>query len=127
MARVRAAAFLSCAMVKGCAMKRLSTPTAKLTLVLSLVLAAPVLPPRSTFAADPNHIARLHERKECQGCDLTKADLFGTDLSGTDLSGADLFGANLSKTDLDGSNLSGANLMIANLSGASINRANLSG
>src|SRR3954454_17559132 len=115
MARFRAAAFLSCAMVKGCAMKRLPALRTKFILVLSLFSAVLALPYGSVFAADPNHVAQLRKTKKCGQCDLTKADLPEADLRGADLRGpnlfrADLRGANLPEADLTGANLFGANL-----------------
>lgn len=83
-------------------------------LLISLGEAAPVK------AADPTHVKRLLETKECSGCDLSRANLSGADLSFAILVNANLMGANLK-----GANLSGANLTRANLSEADLRQANL--
>ncbi len=83
-------------------------------LLISLGEAAPVK------AADPTHVKRLLETKECSGCDLSRANLSGADLSFAILVNANLMGANLK-----GANLSGADLIKANLSKADLRQANL--
>jgi uncharacterized protein YjbI with pentapeptide repeats len=83
-------------------------------LVISLGEAAPVK------AADPNHVKRLLETKECSECDLSRANL-----SGADLSFAILVNANLMNANLKGANLSGADLTRANLSEADLRQASL--
>jgi len=65
----------------------------------------------------------------CQGADLTRAqlgfaDLPGGDLTGADLSYADLSNANLTNANLTGANLTGADLSFANLTRANLTRAN---
>jgi uncharacterized protein YjbI with pentapeptide repeats len=66
----------------------------------------------------------------CQGADLTRAqlgfaDLPGGDLTGADLSYADLSNANLTNAILSNANLTGAILSNANLTGADLSFANL--
>ena len=99
---------------------------AQFLLVISLGKVAPV------EAANPEHVLRLLETKECAGCDLSganlslailvNANLRGANLRGANLSGADLTRANLSQADLSSANLNQAYLMMANL-----DQTNLSG
>jgi uncharacterized protein YjbI with pentapeptide repeats len=93
-------------------------------LVISLGQAA------SVEAADPSHVRRLLETKECSGCDLSRANLSGADLSfailvNANLMGANLKDANLSSADLTRANLSEADLRQANLNQAFLTSANL--
>jgi|GEM_PF-2734172 len=81
-------------------------------------------------AANPDHVKRLQETKECPRCDLSGADLRGLNLSfailaDADLRGAKLQGANLSNADLTRANLSQADLTGANLTQAYLTNANL--
>ena len=81
-------------------------------------------------AANPDHVKRLRETKECPKCDLSGADLRGANLSfailvDADLRGAKLQGANLSNADLSRANLSQADLTGANLTQAYLTNANL--
>lgn len=99
---------------------------AQFLLLISLGKVAPV------EAANPEHVKRLLETKECSGCDLSganlslailvNANLRGANLRGANLSGADLTRANLSQADLSSANLNQAYLMMANL-----DRTNLTG
>ncbi len=71
------------------------------------------------ICGDPtqNSIRQLLTTKQCQGCNLSRANLSGTNLMGADLSKANLSGANLSGANLKGASLNGTNLMGADLSG----------
>jgi hypothetical protein len=86
-------------------------------LVISLTEAAPVK------AADPTHVKRLLETKECSGCDLSRANLSWADLSFAILVNANLMGANLKGANLSGADLTRANLNQADLSSANLNQA----
>ncbi|MGA9382448.1 MAG: pentapeptide repeat-containing protein [Phormidium sp.] len=87
-----------------------------ITSVVSLVLIG--------GCSDENtiNVKRLMTTKECQQCNLQKANL-----SGLDLSNARLSKANLRKANLSNANLKGADLKEANLEGAILNDAQLSG
>jgi hypothetical protein len=68
--------------------------------ILAIVgLAVPVK------AENPIQLKRLLETKECQGCDLSKANLKSTHLIGADLRNANLKGANLEGANLEGADL----------------------
>lgn len=54
----------------------------------------------SASAANPVHVKRLVETKECPKCDLSGAKLGNADLSGANLNSANLRGAVLSSTEL---------------------------
>jgi uncharacterized protein YjbI with pentapeptide repeats len=86
-------------------------------LVISLGQAAPVK------AADPSHVRRLLETKECSGCDLSRANLSGADLSFAILVNANLMGANLKGADLSSADLTRANHNEADLRQANLNQA----
>ena len=60
-------------------------------------------------------IQQLLASKQCQGCNLQKANLANVDLRGANLKGADLSGANLSGANLTGANIKGAILRGANI------------
>ncbi|HEY9614954.1 pentapeptide repeat-containing protein [Allocoleopsis sp.] len=60
-------------------------------------------------------IQQLLTTKQCQGCNLQRANLANVNLKGANLSGADLSGANLSGTNLTGANIKGAILRGANI------------
>ncbi len=73
---------------------------------------------------------KLLTTRQCEWCDLRRADLSGSKLSGARLGGAALSNANLSNADLSGANMRstymyGANLTGANLSRAKLDKANL--
>jgi uncharacterized protein YjbI with pentapeptide repeats len=68
---------------------------------LLLVLAVCI----SAEAADEISLKRLKATNDCEGCDLSNANLKGADLRGANLKGADLRGA-----DFTGSNIISANL-----------------
>ena len=85
-----------------------------LAILTTICLAAPVK------AARPGDVKRLLKTNDCQGCDLSGANLVGADLSYSKLQNADLRHANL-----DGANLSQSDLRHANLDGASLKNANL--
>ena len=63
---------------------------------------------------------KLLETKECKGCDLSGALLYGEDLSGADLRGANLLAAQMPGANLSDANLSGANLHQADLTNANL-------
>lgn len=60
-------------------------------------------------------IQQLLLTKQCQGCNLQKANLANVDLKGANLQSANLSGANLSGANLKGANIKGAILRGANL------------
>jgi uncharacterized protein YjbI with pentapeptide repeats len=62
-----------------------------------------------------------------QWADLSKTTLWGTNFRGANLSGVDFYRASLRDADLHGANLSGADLRWANLQGADLHEADLSG
>ena len=60
-------------------------------------------------------IQQLLETKQCEGCNLSGANLssynlIGANLSNANLSNADMFGANLSNVNISNANLSGARM-----------------
>lgn len=60
-------------------------------------------------------IQQLLATKQCQDCNLQRANLSNVDLKGANLSGANLSGANLSGANLTGANIKGAILRGANI------------
>ena len=64
-------------------------------------------------------------KKDCEGWEEMKANLYGADLSGADLRGADLYSTNLKSADLSSADLYGANLYGADLKSANLRGANL--
>ncbi len=60
-------------------------------------------------------IQQLLTTKQCQGCNLQRANLANADLKGANLAGVNLSGANLSGANLTGANIKGAILQGANL------------
>jgi uncharacterized protein YjbI with pentapeptide repeats len=85
----------------------------------ALVLAAL----RFADAADPDHVARFRNTRQCAGCDLSGAQLGGINatnakLANANLAGANLYGARLPGADLTGAILDGTNLEMADLTGA---------
>ncbi|MGK7946622.1 MAG: pentapeptide repeat-containing protein [Microcystaceae cyanobacterium] len=97
----------------------------KRQLIAILSLITPLLVASVTQAANPNHVQQLLETRECQGCDLSGADLQGEHLIGVDLRDANLEGAKLDYTNLEGADLTGANLKSANLTGSMLTNATL--
>ena len=75
------------------------------------------------FAANPDHIERLRETKQCPQCDLSNANLKDSNLFSANLVNANLRGANLSGANLGSANLTDANLTGANLSNAYLHKA----
>ena len=69
---------------------------------------------------------RLRKDKECNGCDLEKANLDNVQLNNVSLKRAKLVHTNLNNKNLQSSNLEGANLHAARLEDAKLNNANLS-
>ncbi|NJO73905.1 MAG: pentapeptide repeat-containing protein [Leptolyngbyaceae cyanobacterium RM1_406_9] len=61
-------------------------------------------------------VERLLTTKECQGRNLTRADLSGANLQGASLQGVDLVGANLTQANLEQTDLTEAYITEANLS-----------
>ena len=88
--------------------------------------------PAVSLAFSPDDLDRLRATRQCEGCDLRNADLFGEDLSrvhlnGADLRGADLTAAELYFTSLNEADLRGANLTETNMRGANLAGAKLDG
>lgn len=74
---------------------------------------------------DINKIIENHQhwlRRDCEGWESMRADLYGANLRGANLYGVNLYGANLR-----GANLYGANLRRATLRGANLCEAGLGG
>ena len=74
-------------------------------------------------AANPEHVERFRKTRDCQGCDLTKANLGGfqaidAKLQGANLTDASFYGGSLRGADLTGTILDGTNLEMADLTGA---------
>ena len=106
-------------------------------LTLALAICFPVV----ALSFDADALARLKETGQCEGCDLSGADLrwaavFAAELGGADnlvdgilndanLTGANLYGANLEGTKLRGADLTGANLSWSTMIGADLTGANL--
>jgi uncharacterized protein YjbI with pentapeptide repeats len=67
------------------------------------------------FASRQDHVQRLLETRECQGCDLSNANLERLNLEGVNLAEANLEGASLRGSKLGGANLQRTNLRRANL------------
>jgi uncharacterized protein YjbI with pentapeptide repeats len=76
-------------------------------------------------AAKPKHLQQLLSTKQCNGCDLSGANLSNIDLSKAQLVGANLNMANLVNTNLSEANLTKASVVGANLSGANLRQTNL--
>lgn len=55
-------------------------------------------------------IQQLLATKQCQGCNLQRANLENVDLKGANLQGANLSGANLKGANIKGAILQGANI-----------------
>jgi uncharacterized protein YjbI with pentapeptide repeats len=77
-------------------------------------------------------MARLLEKKQCYGCDLSGLDFSGINLKDVDLERADLTGCNFSGANLSNGNFKGAVVLNANLRdtdlrGADFYKADLSG
>lgn len=70
-------------------------------------------------------LGRLHTTKECNYCNLQKANLSNTQLEGVSLKNANLKYTKLLNTNFKRSNLSGANLGYANLESAIFENTNL--
>ncbi len=92
-------------------------------LVVAIPLATAIGLASPAHAFDEADFQKLADTNECEGCDLSGADLTGLTLRHTKLIGANLAGANLSGMDLAGSKFTGANLSGANLRGAGIGNA----
>jgi uncharacterized protein YjbI with pentapeptide repeats len=76
-------------------------------------------------AAKPKHLQQLLSTKQCNGCDLSGANLSNIDLSKAQLVGANLNMANLVNTNLSEANLTKASVVGANLGGANLRQTNL--
>jgi uncharacterized protein YjbI with pentapeptide repeats len=92
----------------------------KLNILATIMFLIPIGLAAPSQAANPHHIQRLLETKQCIGCDLSGANLSGADLREANLGSADLYGANLQGADLQGANLTDAQLDNANLDGANL-------
>jgi uncharacterized protein YjbI with pentapeptide repeats len=77
-------------------------------------------------AAKSKHLQQLLSTKQCNGCDLSGANLSNIDLSKAQLVGANLNMANLVNTNLSEANLTKASVVGANLGGANLRQTNLS-
>ncbi|CCQ69530.1 Pentapeptide repeat [Crocosphaera watsonii WH 0402] len=74
----------------------------KSSIIALLGLLSPFLFNPEVKAANPDHIQQLLSTRECQGCDLSGADLTAAHLIGVDLRDANLKGANLTEANLEG-------------------------
>ncbi|SMP62655.1 Pentapeptide repeat-containing protein [Desulfonatronum zhilinae] len=100
----------------------MKTWTIKILMLSAMVAVVCLLGIGQAWAWNQADLDKLLETKECNGCDLSGALLYGEDLSG-----AGLVGAKLDAAQMQGANLSGANLTGANLHQADLTGANLSG
>jgi uncharacterized protein YjbI with pentapeptide repeats len=90
---------------------------------------------QASWAANKKDLARAKDVSrlgECNGCDLSNANLENgffqlAVLIDANLSGSNLNGANLAGAQLNNANLSNATLVFANLSGARLDGADLRG
>ena len=71
------------------------------------------------------NVKQLLKTNECEGCDLSDANLIGADLRLAKLKDADLSGANLNRADLRRADLYAADLSNANLQSANMQNADL--
>src|SRR6476661_8014795 len=94
------------------------------TAALFLIFLGQAVP---TKAANPEHIKKLLETKECSECDLSEANLSGANLSFAILINANLRGANLKGANLKNADLTRANLNHAYLTQANLDQTNLTG
>jgi uncharacterized protein YjbI with pentapeptide repeats len=104
----------------------------KVKILATAAILAPLWLTTPVKAENPDHVKRLLETKQCQGCDLsgvnlTNANLEGVNLSGANLSDAVLVGANLTNANLQAANLTRANLTHAKLTNVYLDKANLIG
>ena len=95
----------------------------RLRTVIALVAVLAIGGLRLATAANPDHLARFKNSRQCEGCDLSKAELGGIQapearLANANLRDANLYGARLPGADLTGAILDGANLEMADLTGA---------
>ncbi len=97
----------------------------KLLMVVAMAAVVCLLGIGQAGAWNQADLDKLLETKECKGCDLSGALLYGEDLSGADLMGANLLAAQMPGANLSGANLTGANLHQADLNGANLSGANL--
>jgi uncharacterized protein YjbI with pentapeptide repeats len=99
-----------------------------MTFKISMVLAAIAFPclAGGAWAFDEAQLKQLTETKQCNGCDLSEADLANLDLEGAQLVGANLNAANLANTNLRGANLTKASIVEANLANANLRQTTLS-
>jgi uncharacterized protein YjbI with pentapeptide repeats len=87
--------------------------------------------PKARFTSVEEAQAHLLRTKECQGCDLSKAELSSADLAGANLKDAVLQGCDLTRANLAGATFEGAKMKrcdlstAANLNGANFKRADL--
>ena len=98
---------------------------------LEMFLPSPVENPAEKLAALPAAVASprdalIQRARDCQGCDLSRANLKRADLRGAKLAGANLTLANLHGANLAGADLTGAILTNANVNRADLRRAKLS-
>jgi uncharacterized protein YjbI with pentapeptide repeats len=56
----------------------------------NLAAAVLIVATSPSMAADPAHLTKLKKTKNCLGCDLRSADLFGADLARANPAGANL-------------------------------------
>ena len=110
--------------------ERAKTMTKTMITVFVAVLAGVLFLSGETAAFSKASLDSLKGTRKCPECDLTRADLFGTNLSraeliNADFSDANLSGTNLSRAELSRANFTGANLTGANLAGADLTAVNL--
>jgi uncharacterized protein YjbI with pentapeptide repeats len=89
---------------------------------LAALVVMQIWPLAPASAADPGHVIRLLESRDCERCDLSGGNLRGVDakearLTEANLAGADSTGAVLARAQLAHANLDRANLSNANLIG----------
>jgi uncharacterized protein YjbI with pentapeptide repeats len=96
-------------------------------LKISMVLAAIAFPcvAGGAWAFDEAQLKQLTETKQCNGCDLSEADLANLDLEGAQLVGANLNAANLANANLRGANLTKASIVEANLANTNLRQTTL--
>lgn len=104
----------------------------KVKILATAAILAPLWLTTPVKAENPEHVKQLLETKQCQGCDLSRADLTNANLEGANLSGANLreavlVGANLTNANLQEANLTCANLTNAKLINVNLDKANLMG
>ena len=96
-------------------------------LTVFLILAVALCGSGTAIAFDETDLKKLEALGNCEGCDLSEANLSEADLRYVKLVEANLSGANLRFSVLENANLMNANLENANLNGADLSGAKLEG